>query len=58
MSDVYPELVDSAFWRVPLNDRMARFAELRELAPFLPAKFVTPMPVSKSRSSSRPGTRR
>jgi methyl-branched lipid omega-hydroxylase len=43
VSDVYPELVDPAFWRQPLTDRMARFAELREIAPFLPAKFVNPM---------------
>ena len=43
MSDVYPQLVDPAFWRLPLSDRMARFAELREIAPFLPAKFVNPM---------------
>jgi cytochrome P450 len=35
--------VDPAFWRLPLADRMARFAELREIAPFLPATFVNPM---------------
>ena len=43
MSDAYPELVDPAFWRQPLDDRMARFAELREIAPFLPARFVNPV---------------
>jgi cytochrome P450 len=43
VSDEYPELVDPAFWRQPLSDRMARFAELREIAPFLPATFVNPM---------------
>ena len=43
MSDEYPELVDPAFWRQPLADRMARFAELREVAPFLPATFVNPL---------------
>jgi len=43
VSDEYPELVDPAFWRQPLDDRMARFAELREIAPFLPAKFVNPL---------------
>jgi cytochrome P450 len=40
VSDVYPQLVDPAFWRQPLSDRMATFAELREIAPFLPATFV------------------
>ena len=39
MSNVYPELVDPAFWRLPLDARMARFAEFREDAPFLPATF-------------------
>ncbi len=39
MSNVYPELLDPAFWRLPLGARMARFAELREVAPFLPATF-------------------
>ena len=43
VSDVYPQLVDPAFWRLPLGDRMARFAELREIAPFLPATFVNPI---------------
>jgi len=43
VSDAYPELVDPAFWRQPLDDRMARFAELREIAPFLPARFVNPV---------------
>jgi cytochrome P450 len=38
-----PELVDSEFWRMPLEDRMARFAELREIGRFLPASFDNPM---------------
>ena len=38
-----PELVDPQFWRMPLEDRMARFAELREIGPFLPASFENPM---------------
>ena len=37
------ELVDPQFWRLPLEDRMARFAELREIGPFLPASFENPM---------------
>jgi cytochrome P450 len=36
-------LVDLEFWRQPLADRMARFAELRETAPFLTAAFDNPM---------------
>jgi cytochrome P450 len=37
------ELIDPQFWRMPLEDRMARFAELREIAPFLRASFENPM---------------
>jgi cytochrome P450 len=37
------ELVDPQFWRMPLEDRMARFAELREIDAFLPASFENPM---------------
>ncbi len=38
-----PELVDPEFWRQPLEDRMARFAELREVGAFLPATFDSPL---------------
>jgi methyl-branched lipid omega-hydroxylase len=38
-----PELIDPEFWRMPLEDRMARFAELRERGPFLSASFDNPM---------------
>jgi hypothetical protein len=37
------ELVDPQFWRMPLEDRMARFAELREISPYLRASFDNPM---------------
>ncbi len=37
------ELIDPQFWRMPLEDRMARFAELREVSAFLPASFDNPM---------------
>jgi methyl-branched lipid omega-hydroxylase len=37
------ELIDPQFWRQPLDDRMARFAELREIGAFLPASFDNPM---------------
>jgi len=43
VSDEYPQLVDPAFWQLPLGDRMAQFAELREIAPFLPTRFVNPI---------------
>jgi cytochrome P450 len=41
--DVYPELTDPEFWQLPLQQRMARFAELREVGPFLPAVFDNPL---------------
>jgi cytochrome P450 len=37
------ELIDPEFWRMPLEDRMTRFAELREIGPFLSASFDNPM---------------
>src|SRR5262249_40083837 len=37
------ELVDPQFWRMPLEHRMARFAELREMGPFLRGSFENPM---------------
>jgi cytochrome P450 len=37
------ELIDPQFWRMPLEERMARFAELREIGAFLPASFDNPM---------------
>jgi methyl-branched lipid omega-hydroxylase len=37
------ELVDPDFWRMPLEHRMARFAELREESAFLDASFDNPM---------------
>ena len=38
-TETVPELVDPQFWRMPLEDRMARFAELREIGAFLSASF-------------------
>ncbi len=38
-----PELVDPQFWRQPLEDRMARFAELRERSAFLPVTIELPV---------------
>ena len=37
------ELTDPEFWQLPLGRRMARFAELREIGPFLPAAFSNPL---------------
>jgi cytochrome P450 len=37
------QLVDQTFWRLPLAERMARFAELREVAPFVPASYENPL---------------
>ena len=30
MSSIAPRLIDPGFWHLPLDDRMAHFAELRE----------------------------
>jgi cytochrome P450 len=37
------EMLDPQFWRQPLADRMARFAEMREQGPFVPVEFVHPL---------------
>ncbi len=37
------ELVDTEFWRMPLEARMARFAELRKIGAFLPVEVEIPM---------------
>jgi cytochrome P450 len=37
------DLLDPGFWRLPLDERMARFADLREVAPFLPVTFEMPI---------------
>ena len=43
MTENVAELIDPQFWRMPLEQRMARFAELREIGAFLPASFDNPM---------------
>jgi cytochrome P450 len=43
VTEEFAELVDPQFWRQPLEDRMARFAELRDIDAFLPASFDNPM---------------
>ena len=36
-------ITDPAFWHLPLAERMALFAELRETGPFVPARTENPM---------------
>jgi cytochrome P450 len=43
MADFHPEFTDADFWQLPLAQRMLRIAELRELGPFLPARFSSPL---------------
>ena len=45
MTDVAPlhPLLDPDFWQLPLHDRMARFADLREEGPFLHVSYDNPM---------------
>ncbi len=38
-----PRLVDLEFWRLPLQERMAGIAEMREESPFVDASFLNPM---------------
>ena len=43
MSTLSPSFVDPDFWQLPLADRMALFAELRETGPFVAARTDNPM---------------
>ena len=36
-------LAEPSFWRLPLDDRMAVFAEIREQGAFVPVEFDNPM---------------
>lgn len=36
-------LARPSFWTLPLEERMARFAEIREAAPFVPVQFDNPL---------------
>jgi methyl-branched lipid omega-hydroxylase len=42
-SDTAARLIDLEFWRQPLADRMAEFAQIREQGPFAGASFDNPM---------------
>jgi methyl-branched lipid omega-hydroxylase len=36
-------LAQASFWQLPLAERMARFADIREQGPFVPVEFENPM---------------
>lgn len=42
-------LAQPSFWTLPLQERMARFAELREEGPFLPVEFDNPLTGERER---------
>jgi len=42
-------LADPTFWRLPLQERMARFAEIREEGPFVPVEFDNPVTETRER---------
>jgi methyl-branched lipid omega-hydroxylase len=42
-SNAEARLIDPSFWRQPLGDRMAEFAEIREEGPFTAVSFDNPM---------------
>src|SRR5215469_13286053 len=37
------DIIEPGFWQLPLSERMARFADLREQGPFLPVTYFDPM---------------
>jgi cytochrome P450 len=41
--DLQPQLIDPEFWQLPLAERMARFADIREIAPFVPVEYDDPL---------------
>ena len=46
-------LAQPSFWQLPLADRMAEFAELREQGPFVPVEFDNPMHGADASASTR-----
>ncbi len=38
-----PTLIDAEFWHLPLDERMALFADIRETGPFVPFRTENPM---------------
>ncbi|HEY8526585.1 MAG TPA: cytochrome P450 [Acidimicrobiales bacterium] len=43
MTSTRPSLSEGAFWRRPLEERMADFAELREQGPFIESELIHPL---------------
>jgi cytochrome P450 len=43
VADVTPSITDPSFWQLPLRERMALFASLRERGPFLPMGVMDPL---------------
>ncbi len=48
-TQVEPRLVDPSFWTLPLAERMAQFAEIRERGPFVPSEFDNPLTGERER---------
>ncbi len=42
-TQIEPRLVEPSFWALPLHERMAQFAEIREQGPFVPGEFLNPL---------------
>lgn len=42
-------LLEPSFWRLPLTERMVRFADIREAGPFVPAEFDNPLTNERER---------
>ena len=42
-------LADPSFWTLPLEERMARFADIREEGPFVPVEFDNPLSGERER---------
>jgi cytochrome P450 len=43
MSTTASPLTEPSFWQLPLAERMAKFAEIREQGPFIPVETVNPL---------------
>jgi methyl-branched lipid omega-hydroxylase len=47
--DTESPLSEPSFWALPLQERMAKFAEIREQGPFVPVEFDNPMTEERER---------
>ncbi|MGB6056642.1 MAG: cytochrome P450 [Microthrixaceae bacterium] len=48
-TQVEPRLVEPSFWTLPLAERMAQFAEIREQGPFVAGEFDNPLTGERER---------